>query len=522
MKILSQNELKLRYENLWKAVFIYSLPTIFVMTISASYPLIDKLISLAFVTQNVLDYQPYLEWYKNNINVNNGILSEQIAKEFVNIATQVSSQIYNLLFSFAVLTALGASISFSYRYGQVNREEAKIISGNSMTITVLFSLFAGLFVFTLVYPKWDNIIIFIQLSKKGAWIIQDLTWRYIWPMLIASPLMFINFLLLTLLGADGKGKWAALITVLSIPINAVFAIIFVKAGHLLLEGAILGTIVSWAISIAISMTIIYKNHDSYLRFRWHDLYILKKNNLKKIFQLGLPSFLNNLAIASVAILSATIIAYLPGQVEQRNQYGSSMLQLYNSAISPWIMLFTSVALGISQGSKSLISYSYGAKQYHKIYQISWRSYILVTGWLVIVFFICLLFAPSLMRVFAFPPENVSEVRWWVVLMMMSFPLAGISFTATTLFQGINKTRLATIVSSLRAIIILPILVIIGYFIAHAFDDGTTYSNWYYFLVIGLNDLISGVIVGIILAVFLSKRKNSFLKKPPAQTEPALI
>nr|WP_283272713.1 hypothetical protein [Spiroplasma sp. SV19] len=54
--VFSKNEIKLRYDNLWKIIFMFSLPTVFVMAISASYPILDKLIALTFVTPNAYHY----------------------------------------------------------------------------------------------------------------------------------------------------------------------------------------------------------------------------------------------------------------------------------------------------------------------------------------------------------------------------------------------------------------------------------------------------------------------------------
>ncbi len=95
-----------------------------------------------------------------------------------------------------------------------------------------------------------------------------------------------------------------------------FLLVFVKYGRMLLEGTMLGTIISW-IFIIVSLICIYYNKNSYLRFHWRDLFYLHKTTIKEIFRLGFSSFINNLGAVLVSILSSTIISSLPGQFIQR-------------------------------------------------------------------------------------------------------------------------------------------------------------------------------------------------------------
>ncbi|ELL44269.1 MATE family efflux transporter [Spiroplasma melliferum] len=505
--VFSKNEIKLCYDNLWKTIFIFSLPTVLVMAMTALYPILDKFIALTFVTPNVFHHQPYLDWYKEHISINNGELTYESAKIFVNLSTHFAMQIYNLLFAFAILFAIGTSITFAIKSGQSNKQQTQSLAGNALTITVLFSIVAAFFVFCLVFPQWDNIMILIQLSKKGTWIVQDLTWHYVFPMLLASPLMFVSYLLLTLLRTDGKSHAAIYITIGAIAINALFSIIFVKYGQMLLEGTMLGTIIAWIFIIIVSLICIYYNKNSYLRFHWRDLFYLHKTTIKEIFRLGFSSFINNLGAVLVSILSSAIISSLPGQFAQRQQYGLASFQLFNSAVSPWIAFFTAIALGIAQGMKTIIGYNYGAKKYLRMYQTCWYGLAIISGWLFFTLLLFIALGPQLLMAFAFPSDLVDEYRWIAVLMLMSYPCAAISFLGVSLFQGMNNARKAALCSSFRAFIVLPILMLCGYFLAHGLSDGTDQSNIYYFILLGLNDLISAIVVGIILYFFWYKHRH---------------
>lgn len=55
------------------------------------------------------------------------------------------------------------------------------------------------------------------------------------------------------------------------------------------------------------------------------------------------------------------MSYLLGQFDEKQRSGLSSFQLFNSAITPWVAFFTSIALGFAQGIKSIIGYNYGAK-----------------------------------------------------------------------------------------------------------------------------------------------------------------
>lgn len=79
---------------------------------------------------------------------------------------------------------------------------------------------------------------------------------------------------------------------------------------------------------------------------------------------------------------------------------------------------------------------------------------------------------------------------------MTYPFCSLTYIALTLFQGINRSILATFTSSLRSIVVILPLIGIGYGVSQA-----TGNPIFYYVFIGLNDLIAAAIIIPILVYF---------------------
>ncbi|UNF61782.1 hypothetical protein [Spiroplasma poulsonii] len=99
----------------------------------------------------------------------------------------------------------------------------------------------------------------------------------------------------------------------------------------------------------------------------------------------------------------------------------------------------------------------------------------------------IIFNRQMLLMFAFPSQYVSKYKWWLVLCVYSYPFCATTFICFTLYQGINKTTLASITTSFRAIFIAIPIICLGYEISI-----WTNNSIYYFIAMGGIDFIASL------------------------------
>ncbi|WP_338963769.1 MATE family efflux transporter [Spiroplasma endosymbiont of Sarcophaga carnaria] len=202
------------------------------------------------------------------------------------------------------------------------------------------------------------------------------------------------------------------------------------------------------------------------------------------FKAGLSNFISNFALVVSSYLSTVLVVLLPNQ-EQYN--GVSVLQELLSALNPWITLILSAGIGLTQGARAVIVYNYGAQKYHRIWQVlKITSYLLII-WFCLMLLLVIIFNRQMLLMFAFPSQYVSKYKWWLVLCVYSYLFCVTTFICFTLYQGINKTTLASITTSFCAIFIAIPMICLGYGISI-----WTNNSIYYFIAMGGIDFIASL------------------------------
>lgn len=504
MHLLTEREKKLRYGKPWMTILYFCIPTVLIMLIQGFYNIIDKTLALQFASGD-LSIDPFYVGLYNQIN-NTSVAAIPLneMRIFINVATQYSTQTYNLLFAFAVMAGMGCAMNFSIAFGQRNEKKMHEITGNGFSFTILFSILIAFIIFCLIFPGFNSVFIRSQMGGIYNPITNHLAWDYSFPALAAAPLMFLSYYFVSLLRSEGRMAWIILIMVSSLLINCGAAIFFMKVCHLKMTGAMLGTVFSWGVQVIWGLIIVFSFKGSYTRFTWANL-LLKWDNVWSFLKAGLPNFIAGVSFVVVSFLSTSLVVKLPNQIVHNKV---SILQELMSSISPWMGLIFSAATGISQGSRAIIAYNYGAKKYNRIWQILKRSSIFFFVWFIFVLIMLAAIGDKMMLMFAFPPEYVQQYRWWMLLVFASFPLASFTLIGFTLYQGINRSLLASFVNSLRAFTVALPMIGFGYLVSTA-----TGNPIYYFVFFGMIDLVSSIIIIPILIGSWKRYKNKLVDAP---------
>lgn len=504
-EVLTGREKKLRFEKPWKTIAYFCVPTVFLMIVQGLYNIVDKSLALSFAAPDLIHDQFYIDAYNRlkNISVTEIPLADM--RSFINVATQYASQTYNLQWSFSIMIGMGCAMNFSIAYGQRDIPSMRRIAGNGFSLTVLFSIIVAFAIFCIVFPGWNAIFITSQMGKHYNPITESLCWEYSFPMLAAAPMMFLSYYFMSLIRSEGRMKWVIIMILSSLLINAAAAIFFMRVCHLGMSGAMLGTVFSWTVQVIWGFIIVFKTKNSYSKFYWNDLFQIEGKNIANFTKAGLPNFINNAALVVTSYVATSLIVQLPNQ-EYHN--GVAVLQELYSSIVPWMTLVLSAGVGVTQGARSIIAYNYGAKKNARIWEVLKRVSLLIIIWFCLMLIVFIIFGKDMMMLFAFPEKYATKYRWWIVLNFMTYPFCSLTYIALTLFQGINRSFLATFTSSLRSIVVILPLIGIGFGVSQA-----TGNPIFYYVFIGLNDLISAAIIISILVYYWRKYRNKLVDEP---------
>ncbi len=508
---LSKKEKILRYASPFKAIIYFSVPTIIIMLASSLYNLADKLMAQLFAAPNLWNNKDIMNWYTSHVD-SSPTYDKTIVdlKGYINIATQYSYVIFNIGAAFASLIAVGSSILYSIEYGKRNYKNMNIIFNNALIFSICISIFTSLILFLLTSPHFGSWLITIQEGSESNPVVSELAWNYVKYFLILMPLFAVNFVFMTTLRSQGKTVILIIINFASLLINCLLDFLIIKYGKLDLDGAMIATGISWVFNIIIIIFIMYFEKDKNLRFHWKYFLIIEMKLFKDSSALGLTAFFIKTSNALISILSAIFITKLhdPALIDEKHTY---ILQQLNSSLMPWILVLLNVSIGISQGVRIIISYSYGANNYQRIKKLTYDVFYILFIWMFLFDLAILFFGPYMAIAFAFPKEFAFKYRWYIFAFNYSYPLFAFTYTAITLFNSIKKSISSAIISLLRSAIILAALSFIGFEIANYVFDKFAISNsgLIYAIFAGSNDIITLLIISPYLILYAKNQKNKW-------------
>lgn len=473
----------------WAAIFIMVLPTILSSLIFSTYQIFDKWIAT--------------QWGGNSI-VNNNINSTTALK-IINIATTYSTVPSSLMVAFSSLASIGTAVKFSINYGRNNREKMANYVGNGFVLSFSLSIIFMIIMYFAIVPiinfqsNGDN-----QVSNPLVKeIISQQAIKFSRILVLATPLLFFSNFWLILLRSEGRVVSNIFIIVFSCILNISLDFLFVIVFNLGMAGTACATIIAWVFNFSSALILIYVK-ESNLAIKLKNLKI-KKAIIVSILLLGVTSFLQNGAQSIISMVTIKILNNLP-PLNYPNEHSSIpiYIQLYGG-IMPWLFLLNAPLIGISQGSRALVGYIYGSKNYYRLWQILLRLFLLIFLFLTLTLLIVVAFGQYMMNFFGVNLHMAEHFKAFIILQFAFYPLATLHFMVIIFFQGTGKSKIA-LIAGLQRTIVSPIITLIsGYFIAIATKNG-----FYFYLFLGLKDLLAALI--LLPLVIFSIKKNKLVIK----------
>ena len=417
---MSPEERKLAFESLPRLIVSYAVPGIISMVVMSIYNIVDQI----FIGNGV------------------GYLG--------NGATNVVYPVFIASMALTVLFAQGGAAFFSLRLGEKNYEQARKCVGTATTMVVLIiailSICSAIWMEQIVrlFGCTDEILPYAL--QYGKWIIPGLV-----PVCVVMVLS-------SFIRADGSPRVAMVAMLAGAVFNTILDPIFIFVLHWGVTGAAIATTLSEILGFFIVLWYIPRFKTIKLKARD---FVPDPQIVRRVCALGASSFLANAAnLFLMGLMNRSYVKY--GAL---SKYGSSIPLTVMGITAKFTQIVFAFANGTMSGSQPIIGYNFGAGNVRR----AKKTYLMAAGLTVIFMIIGTIIFETIpdkaIALFGSESDLYNEfaVKCLRVFMLV-LVFSGVQASITNFFQAIGKPLFATILSSLRQIVlVLPALLILPLF-----------------------------------------------------------
>ncbi|NVJ54299.1 MAG: MATE family efflux transporter [Campylobacteraceae bacterium] len=358
-------------------------------------------------------------------------------------AINISLPIFSLLFGFALMLAVGSSVTAGKLIGEGNIKEASIVFSKTMVSITAFSFIISALLFlnieTILYLFGAN----DNLTKVAI--------EYLSIMLIFIPFLMIGVVLDYFVRVDNRPNLAFIALLSSSVINVIldwFMIVYLNKG---IFGAALATGISQLALLFILLPHFFSKRATLEFIKPIGSYI----QIIKASYNGMSEFVNEISVG----ITTLIFNYI--MIKTFNVEGLAAFAVINYLLMIGIM----ISFGISDSLQPIISKNFGARKHKRIEEFLKLAFI-TTGLVGIVMILLLLFFPhALADIFLKDTHKTKQiVLTFASFIWIAFLFNGINLIISAYLTAIHKPFPSMIIALLRSFIfpvififVLPIL-----------------------------------------------------------------
>lgn len=398
-------------EKVSRLLFKFAIPAIVGMLVNALYNIVDKI----FVGQGV----------------------EPLAIAGIAVGLPINI----LMMAFGMLVGVGATSLISLRLGEKRVEEAELILGNAMVLSV--TIYFIISMIGLVFL--EQILRLFGASNAVMPYAKD----YMKIILAGGVFQGIAFTMNNFIRADGNPQIAMGTMLIGAFLNIVLDPIFIFKFNMGIKGAAIATVISQIVS-AIWVLRYFFGGKSMLKVRRKNFKV-KPAIVRNIIAIGSAPFAMQIAssILNVIMLNAL------------GEHGGDLAISAISAINSISMLILMPVFGINQGAQPIIGYNYGAKNFDRVKQTLKYAILAATTVVTSGFIITRLFGSQLIGLFGKSNTEFIDIGTeGLHIFLLMFPVVGFQIVSSNYFQAIGKPRQAMLLSLSRQVLLLIPLILI--------------------------------------------------------------
>ena len=361
-----------------------------------------------------------------------------------NTATSIVFPLTCIALAFGLMLGDGCASFMSLQSGKGEKDQLHKSVGTTLTIGLIISV---LFL-DICFPLLDPILSFFGAKTELA---LQYSHEYGFIILIGVPFYILMNAMNSIIRADGSPKVAMISMVSGAIINVILDAVFILPLDMGLTGAALATIIGQIASFIICVIYLFKPKTFKLKL---SSFKINGKDILHILQLGFSSFLTQISIVIVSIVSMNMLAIYGANSE----YGVNDPQAIFGIVMKVFSIVVNISVGIAAGAQPIIGYNFGAKRFDRVKQLLKLIIIsnIIVGIIATIVLEC--FPGQIIKIFGSNSENpekyieFGEMTIRIYLALISFTL--IQKVTAIFLQACGHPVKATILSLLRDVVAL--------------------------------------------------------------------
>lgn len=346
----------------------------------------------------------------------------------------VAFPIVMLVSAFASLMAFGGAPIAAIFMGSGDKEKAENMMGNCFTLLVATSI-----VLTIVLQLVKTPLLFLVGASNDTIMYAE---SYLSIYLFGTIAVLIALGMNAFINTQGFSAVGMKTVLIGAVMNIILDPIFIYVFEMGVEGAAIATVISqtvsaiWAFCFLIGKKTNLKLKKKYLK--------LKSDLVKSALALGVSPFA---MMSTESLINIVLNATLSAK-------GGDIYVTVMGILSS-VMMFAFMPLqGLGQGAQPIVSYNYGAKNYHRVkdtYFIFLKS---ALGMMVIMFVGVMIFTPSIVRIFNGNEEVIRLAVPSLRIYMAGIIAMGAQIACQQTFLATGQAKISLILALLRKVFLL--------------------------------------------------------------------
>ena len=352
----------------------------------------------------------------------------------------VAFPILMVISAFAAFAGMGGAPLASIRLGAGDKKGAERILGNSFCFLLIISL-----VLTVGFQVFKRPLLYaFGASDNLIGYATDYITIYLWGTVSVQLALGLN----TFISAQGRSTTAMLSVAIGAVLNLLLDPLFIFVFGMGVKGAAVATIISQTVSAVWVVAFLF-SQSSVIRLRRATLRI-EPRVLGSIAALGVAPFIMQ---STESLVTITLNSGM-------QKYGGDLYVGTITILQSIMQMLVLPLQGVTQGTQPIISYNYGAKNYHRVRQTFKRVLAISLGYTIAAFLLVSVFARPLARMFTPDQALIALTAKAAAVFFGGVWAFGAQLACQAAFMGLGQARVSLFLALLRKVILLVPLAIL--------------------------------------------------------------
>lgn len=314
-----------------------------------------------------------------------------------NAATGVVFPVCIIAQAFAWCFGDGCASYLNICQGRKDEKNAHLAVGGSISLSFL----CGLLMVAVIYPLKTPILTAFGASENTmAYAVE-----YLDIVLAMIPVFILCNMMNSVIRADGNPMWAMVAMLSGAIVNIILDPVFIFGCKMGMTGAALATVIGQAVTFLMTVAYFFRTKSFRLR---KESFFPKRRVMKNVVQMGVSTFITQVAIVIVAILCNLQLS----KYGMLSKYGADIPIAVISIESKVFTVVINFVVGIALGCQPIISFNVGAKKYDRVKEL-YRKIMICTVAIGLAFTLLFQLAPGMVIGLFGVPSNIPNPQdYW--------------------------------------------------------------------------------------------------------------